>query len=198
MSEGETHGTSRSHAVSEGLEPIYENLPSAVHGMENMLYFAAQKLRSLKTGEAYVHYAGVDGIAAAQVLVPRVRTVVRTDEQYGAIRRAVLDRSSAALPAEEADRSIEAREQTLYAAAKALRNQDRDHPEPEDFRVPGPKRKPPLRSHGSSPLAAAQPVKGDHRQRRRPAAALDREATRATNDQRNAPPDPVARSDGLK
>src|SRR5205085_586691 len=57
VSEGETHGTSTSHAVSEGLEPLYEDLPSAVHGMENMLYFAAQRLRSLRTGEAYVHYA---------------------------------------------------------------------------------------------------------------------------------------------
>ena len=164
VSEGETHGTSKSHAVSEGLEPVYENLPGAVHGMENMLYFAAQALRSLKTGEAYVHYAGAEGIAATQVLVPRVRTVVRSDAQYAAIRAAIMDRSSAALPASDADRAIEAREELLFAEAGTAAD-----PEPsdtDDFRVPLVGSRPRPSVNGSQKLAGAPAVKGV-RQRRR-------------------------------
>jgi len=169
FSESETHGTSKSRSVSEGLEPVYENLPSAVHSMENMLYFAAQTLRSLKTGEAFVHYAGVDGIATARVLVPRVRTIVRSSEQYAALRAAILEASLGALPAADADEAIEAREAALFAAAQSLRDLANAPPaDPEDFRVPLPERNPALRSHGGSALAAAQPVKSDNRQRRRP------------------------------
>ena len=164
VSEGESWGTSTSHSVSEGLEPVYENLPSAVHGMENMLYFAAQSLRSLKTGEAYAHYAGVEGIAATRVLVPRVRTVVRTDAQYAAIRTAILERSAAALPAVEAEASMEARQQALFE--HSFKNAVPE--EPESFRTP----RLPSPAHGRPVLASPNAVKGDNRQRRRPAGRL--------------------------
>jgi hypothetical protein len=180
VSEGETHGTSKSHSVSEGLEPIYENLPSAVHSMENMLYFAAQRLRSLKTGEALIHFAGTDGIASAEVLVPRVRTVVRTDEQFRTIRTLILQTSTAALTASQADRAMELREQSLFAEARQLRQAAEDSLEPENFRVRTTARASALHSHGDPNLAGERPVKGGNRQRRRPSGALDREASRET------------------
>ena len=133
-SEGETHGTSTSHAISEGLEPVYQELPSAVHSMENMLYFAAQRLRSLRTGEAYIHYAGLEGIAATQVIVPRVRQITRTEAQYAAIRTTILEKSSAALPAAQAEAALQTREERICAEGGWKNTPE----EPESFRVARP------------------------------------------------------------
>ena len=123
-----------------------------------MLYFAAQQLRSLRTGEAYVHYAGLEGIAATHVLVPHVRAVVRTDAQYSAIRKAILERSSAALPLAEANAVIAAREQVLLAEAGTCSGQA----EPDDFRVPQPSRQA-ITPPGAPASVLAQPGKGDRR-----------------------------------
>lgn len=164
ISEGESWGTSTSHAVSEGLEPNYENLPSAVHSMDNMLYFAAQGLRSLKTGTAYVHYAGLEGIAATQVVVPRVRQVVRTEAQYAAIRTAILERSAAALPATDAEAAIEARQDALFDQSF----EEVVPEEPETFRT----QRLSSPAHGRPMLGSTNAVKGDNRQRRRSASRL--------------------------
>ena len=39
--ESYTRGRSESRGGSEGLEPIYQDLPGAVHSCQNALYFAA-------------------------------------------------------------------------------------------------------------------------------------------------------------
>jgi hypothetical protein len=46
----ETRGTSASEGWQEAFEPLYANLPSAMHSKENVLYMAAQTLRNLTTG----------------------------------------------------------------------------------------------------------------------------------------------------
>lgn len=65
-----TSGTGRSDGYSEALEPVYENLPTAVHGITNELYFAGQLLRSLPTAVGYVSYVGRNGPIATLFNVP--------------------------------------------------------------------------------------------------------------------------------
>ena len=100
--EAEMHGSSVSEGTTEGLEPIFAVLPSAVHSKENMLYLAAQTLRSLKTGQAFVNYVGAAGMQAALLRVPRVKSEPLTEAKFLALRTRMLDASPSALLSEEA------------------------------------------------------------------------------------------------
>ena len=123
---------SESHGESEGLEPIYQNLPSAVHSYENALYLAAQQLRGLAAGEAYVSYTDDRGMQSGRVLVPLVRQVAVSDRTFNSIRTLLLTRSPSALETAAAATQLEQREEKLMGEAKKTG----DVEEPETFRVP--------------------------------------------------------------
>jgi hypothetical protein len=163
------HGTSRTEGFSEGIEPVYDNLPGGVHSLENVRYTEAQKLRSLKTGEAYLAYVGMEGWRGSLVHVPPVQSNKVSDDAFIEIRTRMLDASPSALPADRAQALVNEREQKVFAAAAAM-SAPRSEPkssrtkpsseakpeaapeEPESWRVAAPKRKakPRGRSHGSS------------------------------------------------
>jgi hypothetical protein len=130
----ESHSTtySETHGGSEGLAPIYENLPSAVHSYENALYMSAQLLRSLAAGEAYMSYVDQHGLHSARVQVPRVKQLALCERTFVAIRTLLLSRSPSALETTTAMEQLEQREQLLIAEAGALAEVE----EPETFRVP--------------------------------------------------------------
>jgi hypothetical protein len=130
-------GTSRSHGTTEGLEPIYADLPSAVHSFENSLYFAATLLRSLPAGQAYMNFVDADGMKAALVRVPRVKQLVVSDHAFEHIRATLLASSIYTLPTPAADASINTRERDLLAACN---NGATAVAEPANFRIPIPKR----------------------------------------------------------
>jgi hypothetical protein len=52
----ETHAASKTRGTAEALEPILEDRPSSVHSKDNILYMAAQTLRNLPTGSAFLNY----------------------------------------------------------------------------------------------------------------------------------------------
>jgi hypothetical protein len=148
IGQAETYGTGRTHGTSEGLEPILSDLPSAVHGKENVLYMAAQTLRNLGTGRAFINYVGRSGMVAALISVPRISEHTLPPAAFASLRERVLARSTAATSVAEAARLVEAREQMLLAArAKA-----EEIPEPETFRIRAPQR---VAQHDSSRPAAA-------------------------------------------
>ena len=156
VSEAEMHGTSRSTSQSEGLEPVYRDLPSAVHSRENVRYMAAQLLRSLPTGQGLLAYVGAGGWLGARLTVPELKAPVAGI--FEAARARMLDASPSALPAREATLTIEERERLLIAAAQTLRLPP---PEPESFRIPAPKRTVgAARGADSKRKAGAQRVKG--------------------------------------
>jgi hypothetical protein len=134
-SAGQTTGTSDSRGYSEGIEPLYGNLPSAVHGKENMLYFAAQELLSLTTGRARIAYVGAAGRVMALLQVPPVSPVSLDDASFAALQQRIFARSISAIPMQEAVAALEQREQALIAEAK----QHGEVIEPESFRVPARK-----------------------------------------------------------
>jgi hypothetical protein len=148
----ETRGTGRTHGTSEALEPILSELPSAVHGKENVLYMAAQTLRTLPTGRAVINYVGQSGMVSVMLTVPRISEHPLSAEAFDALRARVLSQSTAATPVAEAIRLVSDREQKLLdARAKA-----EEIPEPETFRTRAP---PDAPRRGRSRPAAANPVR---------------------------------------
>jgi Type IV secretion-system coupling protein DNA-binding domain len=134
-STGLTKGTSISMGFSEGIEPQYANLPSAVHGKDNVLYFAAQELLSLPTGEARLAYVGAAGRVAVRLKVPKVAECSVSPAQFEHLRRLVLSASRCAIPAKEAMAQLERREQLLIQQAAKARQLPPEPEEPKSFRV---------------------------------------------------------------
>jgi len=112
----ETHGNAQSRGTQEAFESLYGNLPSAVHGKENMLYFAAQTLRGLSTGQAFVNFVDGDGVKAAVLSVPRVENCAPAPAAFEELRKRVLEQSPSASRAGYARQQIDERERRLIAA----------------------------------------------------------------------------------
>jgi hypothetical protein len=110
---------------------VYADLPTAVHSKENVLYMAAQQLRSLKTGVAYLSYVAGSGLITARIAVPKVRAVAADNAAFNALRDRILAQSRSAIPMSEAIAVLEKREQQLIAEAKQVNEME----EPASFRV---------------------------------------------------------------
>jgi hypothetical protein len=156
-STGETHGTSESAGYSEGIEPTYADLPTAVHSKENALYFAAQTLRSLKTGSAVFNYVAGEGMKVTMLRVPKVSAVPLLPPEFDALRRQVFEKSPSAIAIDQAVAALQSRERTLIGAAER-RKYPAEPSEPGGFRVA--RAKATNRSHAQSGKDGAQPVKG--------------------------------------
>lgn len=128
---GHTKGTTESRGYSEGIEPVYQNLPSAVHGKDNVLYMAAQELLSLTTGTARIAYVGVSGRVSTRIRVPRARPVTADDATFVALRTRIFEQSPSAIPMQDAIAALEHREQKLIAEARKIG----EVIEPKTFRV---------------------------------------------------------------
>jgi len=133
ISEGDTTGESESRGWSEALEPILEDRPSSVHGKDNALYMAAQTLRNLPTGSAFLNYVGRSGMVACLLRVPPVKTNPLTTGAFASLRERLLAVSPAAIPAALAQAQIDERERRFLAFTPPAMD---DAVEPEHFRVP--------------------------------------------------------------
>lgn len=152
-------GQSRISGWTEGLEPEFAPLPGGVHSKENVLYFAAQTLRSLKTGQGFVNFVGQNGMQAALCAVPPVHTTTLSDDAFAALRQRMLEESPSAIAADRAAECVAEREQRLIAEAAEARRprtpgpkssrtkaassakQDQAREEPKSWRVEAPKRR---------------------------------------------------------
>jgi hypothetical protein len=137
---GISSGTSESSTISEAFEPVYANLPSAVHGKDNALYMAAQELMSLKVGEARIAYVGENGRAEYELHVPRVRSTKVPDQLFNQLRQRLLERSPSAVPMAGAMQALSDREAQLKLEAD-VRGCPEEPETPADFRVKSPKSK---------------------------------------------------------
>jgi hypothetical protein len=112
-----SRGQARTQGTSEAFEPIYALLPSSFHSKENALYMAAQMLRCLNTGLAYVRYFDRGGARETFLAVPHVTECVIADDAFGVLRDQVLAQSPSASPADDARERVAARERALINAA---------------------------------------------------------------------------------
>ena len=138
--ESYSYGRSESHGASEGLEPVYRDLPSAVHGYENVLYSAAQTLRSLAAGEAYASFVDNAGMHSARVLVPLVKSLPVADDTFAAIRTLMFDRSPSATDTENATARLRHYENQILIEAHNTPEAEPEPESPRDFRVSAGKR----------------------------------------------------------
>jgi hypothetical protein len=142
ITEGYSYGHSETRGASEGLEPIYQDLPSAVHSYDNVLYLAAQMLRSLAAGEAYLSFVDERGMHSARVQVPRVKQLSVGNDTFARIRTLVFCKSPSAVETAKATAHLQWQEERLLAEAAALTQTTPAEPDtPKDFRVAAPKGK---------------------------------------------------------
>ncbi len=141
VTKGFAHGTLKSHGASEGLEPIYQNLPSAVHSYDNVLYVASQMLRSLAAGEAFMSFGGHAGMYSARVRVPLVKQVSVANDTFARIRTSVFSKSPSATETAQATVHMEWQEEQLLKEAAALAQTPAEADSPKDFRVAAPRGK---------------------------------------------------------
>jgi hypothetical protein len=170
----ETRGVGRTRGSSEALEPILADRASAVHGKENVLYMAAQTLRNLQTGQAFINYVGPSGTMSALLIVPRISEHLLSADGFAALRERILSRSAAALPIAQAMRLVEEREQLLVAARKSAE----EEPEPETFRTRAPDEPAAERGHAPPDAAVRDPPR---RNAPRRAAPDDRTKTQGSS-----------------
>jgi hypothetical protein len=142
VSSGTTTGTSigdgqsSSSGWSEGLVPILAKRAASVHSKENVLYQAAQMLRSLPSGTCFINWVDRNGMQSAMLRVPLLPPIPVSDEEFYQIRRTVLDDSPSAMPIAHAERQLAERRQRLLATAHAHSLPEPAPPEPESFRTP--------------------------------------------------------------
>ena len=115
---------------------------------------AAQTLRNLVTGQAFINFVGAHGMVSTLLTVPRISEHPISAEAFAALRERILSQSSAATPISEALRLVAEREQKLLDARRALERE----PEPETFRTR--RRAGGAAGQGRSRPAAAQPRSG--------------------------------------
>jgi hypothetical protein len=124
---------------------------------------AAQTLRTLATGRAFINYVGSAGMVPVLLTVPRISEHPLSTEAFAALRERILSKSTAATPVAQAVALVSAREQKLLDARATAAT---EIPEPETFRTRAP------------PGAVA-------RERSRPAAAVPGRARKVSNDNRS-------------
>jgi hypothetical protein len=141
ITEGYSYGHSETRGASEGLEPIYQDLPSAVHSYDNVLYLASQMLRSLAAGEAYLSFVDESGMHSARVQVPLVKQLSVANDTFARIRTLVFCKSPSAIETAKAAAHLHWQEERLLSQAAALALPPAEPDMPKDFRVAAPKRK---------------------------------------------------------
>jgi len=97
------------------------------------LYFAAQALRSQRTGEGYISYVAGQGRVSTPFTVPPIFLPALMPQAFNELRDRILAESSAAVPIEEALASIAERHANIAG---------RTEPKPQPTREPTPPRKP--------------------------------------------------------
>jgi hypothetical protein len=143
-------GTSRMQGTAEAFEPLYENRPSAVHSLENIKYMAAQTLRNLTAGKAFVNFVDANGMHPGLLTVPVMQSFAPEPSAFEALRTHVLDRSPSATTIARATALITDREQRLLQAAQKAREslEPREPQVPAEYRVkksrPAPEPKSPM------------------------------------------------------
>jgi hypothetical protein len=156
---GETRGRGTTMGWRETFEPILEERPSAVHGVEAVRYMASSALRALATGRAAISFVDGGGMKTVALTVANVESYALPSAEFEALRLRVLDASPSATPLTEAIAHVADRHTTL----KAYAAQAEEPADPAEFRT---KRKRPLpfqssvEVHDEQKAARRRPVKG--------------------------------------
>jgi TraM recognition site of TraD and TraG len=117
----ETRGRADTHGTQESFKPVYQDLPASFHGKENALYFAAQTLRGLTTGKAFLNFMDKSGPRAGLLTVPNVDSRAPSETEFEALRARVFALSPSASPIAEARAHVARRQLRLAESAEQAR-----------------------------------------------------------------------------
>ncbi len=112
-----TKGEALTHGAQEAFEPIYENLPSSVHSLENVRFMGAQILCNLTVGRAAISFVDATGMRRGSLTVANVDACTVSPAEFDRLRERVFDASPSATPVAKAIANITARKNTLVQAA---------------------------------------------------------------------------------
>jgi len=135
---GVTQGVSTTTGKSEAFEPVYADLPSSFHSKENVLSMAADALRGLPAGRAFVGFVDQAGRKSGYLVVPLVQSPDLPETAFEELRARMLEASPSAESAEKAAALTLERERMLLSAARTV---EVPPPDPTSFREPAPKRR---------------------------------------------------------
>jgi hypothetical protein len=113
----ETRGMSTTQGRQEGSEPVFADLPTTVHGKDNMLYRAALMLRSLTTATAFINFVDRNGMKATLLNIPDVQSSAPAPAEFEEIRRRVFEASPSSVPIQVARDHVLGRERQLIGRA---------------------------------------------------------------------------------
>jgi len=116
-----SQGRGQTRGTQESFKPLYRDLPSSFHGKENVLYFAAQTLRNLTTGKAFINFVDRAGAHAALLTVPLVEGRAPGAAEFDELRSRVFDSSPSASPIGEARAHLARRQRAVAERAGEAR-----------------------------------------------------------------------------
>jgi hypothetical protein len=90
---GSTRGAAQTSGAQEAFKPVFQELPASFHSKENMLYFAAQTLRALPTGKAFINFVDATGMKAALLTVAPVQSCAPGAADFDGLRARILEAS---------------------------------------------------------------------------------------------------------
>ena len=123
---GSASGASAAEGAHEAFKAIYADLPSAVHGKENLLYRAGELIRMLPPGRAFIAFRGKSTL----VTVPPPSTARHDDTPPRARAGRILAASPHAQSHDEARERQRRRERQLLDPLPARSADDFGTPEP--------------------------------------------------------------------
>jgi hypothetical protein len=130
---GSTHGAAQTHGAQEAYKPVFQELPASFHSKENMLYFAAQTLRALPTGKAFINFVDATGMKAALLTVAPVQSTAPGAAEFEELRTRILEASPSSARIEAARAHVADRRRALIDEAEKLRS--REPPSPKGYRT---------------------------------------------------------------
>jgi hypothetical protein len=128
---GNSQGMAQTKGAHDAYRPVFQDLPASFHSKENMLYFAAQTLRSLTTGKAFINFVDANGMKAGLLTVAPVRS--RAPEEFDELRARILDTSPSSARIEAARSHVADRRRGLMEEAEKLRS--REPASPKGYRT---------------------------------------------------------------
>ena len=120
----ETRGAAATRGAQEGYKPVFQELPTSFHSKEHVLYFAAQALRSLVTGKAFINFVDGTGMQAGLLTVAPVQSRAPNGAQFEELRARILDASPSAARIDAARAHLADRRRALIDAAENLRSRE--------------------------------------------------------------------------
>ena len=129
----DTRGAAQTRGAQDAYKSVFEDLPSSFHSKGNVLYFAAQSLRSLTTGKAFINLVDGTGMKAGLLTVPPVRSRALHAAELEELRARILDASPSSLRMDAARAHATDRRRAVIEQADKLRS--REPTSPTGYRI---------------------------------------------------------------